>query len=480
VPPRPVESAPAIRAVVVSPRSIEHLADVLGPEGAHQLRVSAERAKANLEGRVVWNVNTTAQGGGVAEMLHSLVPYARATGVDVRWVVLGAEPDFFRVTKRLHNNLHGYAGDGGPLGDLEHAIYASASAVAARELSELVRPHDLVILHDPQTAGLAAPLIAAGAHVVWRAHIGTDTPNDIVRAAWRFLLPHVSLAEAQIFSRATYVWEGLEPERIQIIEPSIDPLTAKNHELTPTAVEQILKGARILAGETPVAAFERADGSRGRIDHTATLTGERVPLDVPVVTQVSRWDHLKDPLGVIEGFLLADGHSDAHPVLAGPDPTAVTDDPEGLEVFRECVIRWECLAPEMRERVHLVLLPMDDAEENAVIVNALQRWSTVVVQKSIQEGFGLTVSEAMWKARPVIGSRVGGIQDQIVDGESGWLVAPRDLEAVAAAIRAATSDPAEARRRGERAGQRVRERFLDPIRLAEYAEQLTAAGAPVR
>lgn len=460
-----------IQPVAVAPRSLEDLAGLLSPTGRRRMEHAVERAGRHLRGRVIWNVNTTARGGGVAEMLRSLVPYARATGVDVRWVVMSAEPDFYRVTKRLHNLLHGSRGDGGPLGQLEHDIYAAASASGGRELSRMVRPGDLVILHDPQTAGLARVLVELEAHVVWRAHIGADTPNDEVRAAWHFLLPDVSRTEAQIFSRAAYVWEGLDPERIEVIEPSIDPLTTKNHNLSPELVDQILVSAGILPGHVPAAAYVRDDGSPGRIDHPATLIGGPLPADAPIVTQVSRWDQLKDPIGVMDAFVrVVDHASPTHLALAGPDPTAVSDDPEGQDVFRMCVTRWESLAPEVRGRLHLVLLPMTDPEENAVMVNALQRRSTIVVQKSLAEGFGLTVSEAMWKSRPIVASRVGGIQDQIVDGKSGLLVEPRDLSAFGLAVRGLLDDPARAARMGKAAKARVRGHFLSAQHLTHYLE----------
>src|SRR3954464_12144942 len=165
--------------------------ELLDPPQAQRIRETAGRARDLLAGRVVWNVNSTARGGGVAEMLQSLVAYARGAGVDARWVVIAGDDDFFRVTKRIHNNLHGAAGDGGPLGDAERAIYEATSARNAAALVGVVRPGDVVILHDPQTAGLVAPLLAHGAHVVWRAHIGLDLPNGLARAAWDFLRPYV-------------------------------------------------------------------------------------------------------------------------------------------------------------------------------------------------------------------------------------------------------------------------------------------------
>jgi trehalose synthase len=218
--------------------------------------------------------------------------------------------------------------------------------------------------------------------------------------------------------------------------------------------------------------YERHDGSTGRVDRRARMV-EQAPLeaDASVVTQVSRWDHLKDPLGVMEGFARHVDHgTNAHLVLAGPEPTAVTDDPEGADVLSSCVAAWERLAPEARERIHLALLPMADAEENAVIVNALQRWSSVVVQKSLAEGFGLTVAEAMWKARPVVASRVGGIQDQIADGESGVLVDAGDLAGFGAAVSGLLADRDRAERMGAAAQARVRGEFLGVRHLTEYVD----------
>jgi trehalose synthase len=205
-------------------------------------------------------------------------------------------------------------------------------------------------------------------------------------------------------------------------------------------------------------------GRRARTFEAAVLRAR-----APAVTQVSRWDALKDPLGVMEGFVSHVDHSaDAQLVIAGPDPEAVSDDPEGLDVMRICAARWESLAPEMRSRIHLALIPMEDAEENAAIVNALQRWSAIVVQKSLAEGFGLTVSEAMWKGRPVVASLVGGIQDQIVAGESGLLVDPLDLHSFGAAVSSLLLDPEHARRIGASAQERVRDEFLGVRHLEQY------------
>jgi trehalose synthase len=465
-----IRSVAPIEHVEISPLPIERFRDVLTPDQVAALEQTIDRARRELAGRVVWNINSTQYGGGVAEMLRSLVAYSRAAGADARWLVMGGESDFFRITKRIHNNLHGHAGDGGPLGDHEREIYDAVARANVEQLRELVQPGDVVVAHDPQTAGLVQPLVDARAHVVWRAHIGLDLPNDRARAAWAFLRPYVMPAAAYVFSRRAFAWEGLDEDRIQVISPSIDPFSAKNQDLAPGDVRSILATAGILEHDGPGRPmFERHDGSPGRVDRHAEMVQDGpLPLDSPIVTQVSRWDRLKDPIGVMEGLVAHP--SSAHLVLAGPEPTAVADDPEGADVLRSCVARWESLAPDVRARIHLALLPMADAEENAAIVNALQRQSSVVVQKSIAEGFGLTVSEAMWKARPVVASRVGGIQDQIVDGESGVLVDPADIPAFGAVVRDLVLDPERRDRLGTAAQARVRDQFLGVRHLTQYVE----------
>jgi trehalose synthase len=438
------------------------------------LLATIERARRMIDARVIWNVNSTARGGGVAELLQSLVAYVRGAGFDCRWSVIAGNPDFFAVTKRLHNRLHGAAGDGGPLADAERAIYEELSADNARALRHDVRRGDLVVLHDPQTAGLVRPLLDAGAHVIWRCHVGLDVPNEFARSAWDFLRPYVQDARAHVFSRRAFAWDDLDPERLFVIPPSIDVFTPKNQELAPDTVSAILAMTGLAPGKPPREApvFTRTDGSPERVDARAELI-EDAPLSesVPIVTQVSRWDRLKDPAGIVEAFAAHIApQTDAHLVLAGPAVAAVADDPEGAEVFKEVVEQRERLAREVRARVHLALLPMDDLEENAAIVNALQRRSDVVCQKSIAEGFGLTVAEAMWKARPVVASAVGGIQDQIVDGETGLLVHPRDLRGFGEAVTGLLNDAAQAAKLGRQGQARVRQSFLGPRHLTQYVD----------
>jgi trehalose synthase len=453
----------------------DRLGDVLTAEGLARFERTIARGRELLGDSTLWTVNSTASGGGVAEMLRSLIGYVRGAGLDARWVVIGGDADFFRITKRLHNRLHG-ALDADELGARERAIYEHHTATCAEQLAARIGPGDVVLLHDPQTAGMVPPLADAGVPVIWRAHIGLDTPNEVVRDAWRFLIPYVEPADAYVFSRPTYAWEGLDEAKVSIIPPSIDAFAPKNQAMGFTSVTAVLRAAGLGADhhQPPRAAFERLDGSAGQVQRRARiLETEQLRLDAPLITQVSRWDRLKDPLGVLAGFVEhVPADEDPHLVLAGPDVTAVADDPEGAEVLAEVEAAWHALPASARRRVHLAMLPMEDADENAVIVNALQRRSDVVVQKSLAEGFGLTVAEAMWKGRPVVATTVGGIQDQIEDGVTGRLVAPDDLVAFGERISELLADPHGAERMGVAAQRRVRDHFLGPRHLGQYVELL--------
>jgi trehalose synthase len=456
----------ALTHVQVAPMPPKRFRQILDEEQSAELDRTIERAQRAFAGRVIWSVNSTAHGGGVAEMLHSLIAYTRGAGVDARWVVTGDGNEFFRVTKRIHNMLHGSEGDGLGLSTEDETTYLETSAANARELIGLVRPDDLVLLHDPQTAGLVAPLRETGAKVVWRSHVGVDLANESAHTAWRFLLPHVREADAYVFSREAFVWDDLDRDRAVIIPPSIDAFSAKNQELSQSAGLQDGGSRRGLPG------FVRHDGSPGRVDRQADLHGS-APLDPtqPAVVQVSRWDRLKDHAGVLEAFReYIAPRGPGQLVLAGPTAAAVSDDPEGLEALAEIVaLRDEC-PPDVRRRVHVASLPMEDTEENAAIVNALQRRADVVVQKSLAAGFGLTVSEAMWKGRPVVASDVGGIRDQITDGETGMLVQPQDLSGFAEAVRGLLDDAERAGRLGAAARRQVRDSFLGPRHLTQYVD----------
>ncbi len=460
--------------VPVAPLPPERFRELLGNR-YQEVADGIRRAQDVFAGRAVWHVNSTARGGGVVELLQSLLAYARGAGVDARWAVIEGSPDFFKITKRIHNRLHGFPGDGGELGQAERERYDAALAANAADLATAVRAGDVVFLHDPQTAGLVAGMREAGARVVWRCHVGLDLPNDLARGAWEFLRPYVEQAEACVFSRREFAWEGLDPERIWVVPPSIDAFSPKNQDLADPVVGAILHAAGLSAKDAGVApTFLREDGTPGRVDRRAELDQEGpVPGGAKVVTQVSRWDRLKDPGGVLRSFAEHLEETDVHLVLAGPSVAAVADDPEGADVLAEIREQRSALAGSVRERVHLAQLPMEDPEENAAIVNAVQRGSDVVVQKSRAEGFGLTVAEAMWKARPVVASRTGGIQDQIVDGQSGVLLNdPEDLTAFSRAVDGLLRDPARAGRLGEAARERVRNRFLGTRHLIQYLDLL--------
>jgi len=476
-----------ITEVRVGVRSLERFRGVVPEEDLEEVVRTAARMRDRLAGRVVWHVNSTAVGGGVAEMLPSLLAYTRSVGIDTRWVVLGGSEPFFKITKRLHHALHGSAGDGSPLGDAERAVYEEVLRDNAIELASLVEPADVVILHDPQTAGLAPRLLERGARVIWRCHIGLDGPHPEAQVGWEFLQPYLEPVRHFVFSRLAYVPEFCDHGKSRVITPSIDAFSAKNQDLSPDAVRTILVHTGLVEGPPPPSAdhgFLRDDGSPGRVERCADVVrlGRAPAWDTPLVVQVSRWDPLKDMKGVMEGFAqLYEGKCASEPelVLAGPNVTAVADDPEGALVFEDVVAVWRALPHSIRRRVHLASLPVHDVEENAAIVNALQRHAAVVVQKSLQEGFGLTVTEAMWKGKPVIASAVGGIQDQIEDGKNGLLVKdPRDVSEFADALCSLLCEPERMAALGAAAQESVREHFLGVRHLLKYAaliEELDAA-----
>jgi trehalose synthase len=456
----------------VPTRDPELFRSVLPPERFEEFQRGAEQARVLLAGRAVWNVNSTARGGGVVELLRPLLGYARGVGVDARWLVIDGSPDFYDATKRIHNELHGYEGDGGRLDEEARRIYERTLGENAAAFAPRLRPGDVVILHDPQTAGMVPALRSLTAALIWRCHVGVDEPNELVRGAWSFLRPYVRGADGYVFSREQFVWEGLDRDRVAIIAPTIDVFTPKNYELAPETVLAILRASAVVAGGTtapPV--FRRQDGTPGRVERQiALIEDEPLRAETPIVVQISRWDALKDPIGVIRGFgEHVPPETGCHLVCAGPAVDAVADDPEGVQVLRDSIAARSLLSDEARRRVHLATLPLDDLDENAIIVNALQRHARVVAQKSIAEGFGLTVAEAMWKARPVVASRVGGIEEQIVDGESGILLDDaRDLIAFGRATTDLVTDYQRAEQIGRRARERVRDRFLSARSLLDY------------
>jgi trehalose synthase len=455
---------------------------VLDPDACGRFLGRLEVAAERLAGRRLWQVNSTEQGGGVAEMLHFLLGYLAGAGIDARWVVLEGNEEFLAVTKRLHHLLHGQPGDEGELDGPARDTYRQTLKETLAELQPRVEPGDVVVLHDPQTAGLAPALTQQGATVIWSCHVGIDQPNDLARTAWEFLRPSVQQADAYIFSRSAYCWEGLDRVRLAVIAPCIDAFAPKNQLLEPPMVNAILHTAGIL--EDPDAKvrapeFQCLNGSPGRVVHRAEMIQDQpIPPSAPLVVQVSRWDPLKDPLGVLQGFSRhVPDELGAHLLLVGPVAASVSDDPEADQVLQQVRRAGAALPRAGRDRVHLACLPMEDLEENAAMVNAVQRRADVVVQKSLAEGFGLTVAEAMWKARPVLASRVGGIQDQIRHGHSGLLLEdPSDLAGFGRGIQTLLSDRDQAQRMGEAARRRVGQDYLAPRRLTQeldLIEQLT-------
>ena len=456
-------------------RALSRLEPLIGEKRYRELRLAAFRTSQLFEGKTVWNVSSTAAGGGVAEMLQVLVGYTLDADIDIRWLVMGADPEFFSITKRIHNRLHGTAGDTGELGPNEAAHYEAITAANSSGVMSRVRQGDVILLHDPQTAGLAPALAAAGARVVWRCHIGRAGSNQWTDEAWSFLRPHLAHCEAYIFSLPEYVPSWIEASRVRIIPPSIDPFSPKNQDMSPSNVVLTLSRIGLLrrAPKGP-SAFTRGDGTAGRVERQASIVsanGAPLGSDIPLVVQVSRWDRLKDMEGVMEGFVAAvPALVQAHLALVGPAVVGVADDPEGAEVYAECLAAWEDLSADARRRVTLVTLPMADVDENAAMVNAIQRHATVIVQKSLEEGFGLTVAEGMWKAKAVVASNVGGITEQIVPGTGILLSDPADLNAFGKALTELLADPRMLVELGSRAREHVLESFVGDQHLLLYAQ----------
>lgn len=368
----------------------------------------------------VAHVNSTASGGGVAEILGSLVPLSNDVGVETDWLVMDATAEFFDVTKTIHNGLQG---DRGRLTDGMHEIYRSVTRENAIDIDE---EYDVIVLHDPQSLGMAPTLAERHPEtvLVWRCHI------DLTAAApayLEFVRSYLDPIERVILTLPEY---GREIEGVErtVIHPAIDPLTEKNRPLEE------------LSGE----AARAADLDRYPFD-----------ADEPLVVQVSRFDPWKDPLGVIEAYREATSSiPDAQLALVGAMPD---DDPEGAAVYREVAD-----AAGDDPSIHL-LTDLPDAG-----INAIQRGADVVLQKSLREGFALTVSEALWKETPVVGTTVGGIPLQIEDGTNGYLVAPEDVSAAADRVSRLLADGSLNRRLGERGRETVRDRFLLPRLVADY------------
>jgi trehalose synthase len=381
---------------------------VVGTEVLDELQAVAERARA----RRLQNINSTAVGGGVAEILTRMVPLLRELGVATDWDFIKGDRAFFAVTKAFHNALHGRPEE---ITDDMLEIYRATMDANLREMNFT---GDVVFVHDPQPAGLVSRKRDIGRRWMWRCHIDVSAPDPRV---WQFLRPLIEQYDLAVFSMPDFAQTLGIPQFM--VAPSIDPLSNKNKPLDEQSVERTL---------------------------------ERYGIDPrrPVLTQISRFDRLKDPLGVVTAYRRVRRRHDCQLVLAGG---GADDDPEGADVLRE--VR-EAAADD--PDIHVLLLPpFSDLE-----INALVRGSTIVLQKSVKEGFGLTVSEALWKRKPVIGGAVGGIKLQVIDGITGFLV--HSPEGAAQRAIQLLADPGLCARMGDNGYEHVKQNFLLTRHVKDY------------
>jgi len=381
---------------------------IIGKETTEELYLLAERSK----GRRIKMVNSTAAGGGVAEILSRLIPLLNDLGIDTHWEVIKGGEDFFGVTKKIHNALHG-----------EKISFTQRMKeifldVNRENLRDNDLDQDIIVIHDPQPVIYIEAKGRTPAKWVWRCHIDISNPNVEV---WEFLKGYVEKYNVALFSSPRFSKKLPIPQFLFF--PSIDPLSDKNRELEPEFIDQVLERLYI-------------------------------PRDKPIITQISRFDHLKDPIGVIRAYRAVKRHTDCRLVLAGGE---ASDDPEGEAVLDE--VRSEAKGD---SDIHIVLLPPTSSLE----INAIQRASTIILQKSLKEGFGLTVSEALWKKKPVIGSAVGGIPAQIIPNLTGALV--HSIDGTAYQIRYLLSHPDIAKKLGEYGHEYVKEKFLITRNLRRY------------
>jgi trehalose synthase len=459
-------------------------------EAVRALREKASGLVAALRGRKVWMVNSTARGGGVAEMMPKLVSLLREVGLATEWLVMGTgQAGFFDLTKRLHNLIHG-TGDPG-LDEDDRQLYAAVSSENAALLKQRLGPQDVLVVHDPQPLGMGALLKRElGIPFLFRCHIGIDEDRPETRAAWDFLRPYAETCDYSIFSAPEYVPPFLAGKS-GLISPAIDPLSYKNRELSPHKLAGILKSSGLAHSRHPVVPDAFAEqATRLRPDGRFAPMNEETDIGIPfrpIVTQISRWDRLKGFEPLLEGFVhmkQSIGRSDVSErhrrrlayvrlVLAGPDPVAVADDPEAQQVLQDLIRAYRALPPWLQEDVALVSLPMGTREENALMVNGLQRCASVVAQNSLREGFGLTVTEAMWKQRSVLGSSACGIRRQIRDGMDGRLISnSEDPHEIAELLDAMLDDLPGRTRCGQSAQRRAHEGFLVFTQVRRWLETL--------
>jgi trehalose synthase len=371
-----------------------------------------ESLSSHLRGKVIQNINSTFSGGGVAEILNRMIPFLQQLGVDARWDIIQGHDAFFQVTKKFHNALHGRNQI------VSRADLALFQEVTRSNLEKMELYGDIFFIHDPQPVGLIQKKAQLGKKWIWRCHIDISQPDLEV---WDFLSPFVEQYDAAVFSAPAF--SRRLPLRQFLISPSIDPLSDKNKELSKSTID-------------------------------AVFTKYGIPRDKPIITQVSRFDYLKDPVGVIQAFELVRKSINCRLVFAGG---TANDDPESGQVLAE-----------VREKagnnpdIHVLLIPPDSDVE----INAFQRGSTIILQKSLGEGFGLTVSEALWKSKPVIASAVGGIPLQIKDKLTGLLT--HGIEGTAYALKQLLNNPEYARWLGNNGKEHVRYNYLITRHLKDY------------
>ena len=471
-----VEDLPA-RLPLAEYEAVAHLA----PAVARLRDAVAARADV-LRDRTIWMVSSTETGGGVAEMLPTMIVLLGELGVDVRWVVLESdEPGFFTFTKTLHNLIHGL-GDPRALDEAGRRVYERVAAANADQIGAMVRDGDVLVVHDPQPMPLAGLLAGrVRCHALWRCHIGLDQENASSEAAWRFLEPYGDAYERGVFSAPEYAPEAFAGKDT-VLYPAIDPLSPKNADLSLRRTVGILANSALLAANSPVltpmyhhvAMRLQTHGEFG----PANMSEDIGLLSRPIVTQVSRWDRLKGWAPLLEAFRCFKDRARrsvgpvrpihdrrlelARLVLAGPDPRGVADDPEGREVLASLCRHYLNMPPHIQRDIALVTLPMENLEENALMVNALQRASTLVVQNSLREGFGLTLAEAMWKGVPVLSNRRAcGPRHQVRDQVDGRLIAdPEDTSELCDAMEEMLSAWEDRKVWGRNARRRVHSEFL--------------------
>ena len=468
-------------------------------QSVRNLRTEAAMTVPPLKNRTVWMVNSTARGGGVAEMLPRMVTLLEDLGVPCRWLVMGSDqPEFFALTKRLHNLVHG---DGDPrLGPADRALYEAVNRKNADELKKIVSPDDILVIHDPQPLPMGAMLKREiGIRTIWRCHIGHDAHLPATRAAWAFMQPYAEEYDHTVFSSPDYIPDYLSG-RAMIIHPALDPFSHKNRELSTHKLVGVLCNSGLLSHSQPVVTppFDHMT-QRLRPDGTFGPPSQQDEIGLlfrPIVTQVSRWDRLKGWSPLLDAFVQlknkwkdADGDVDARTkrrmeivrlVLAGPDPASIQDDPEGTEVLQELVDRYKALPADVQKDVVVLSLPMHSRKENALVVNALQRCSSAIVQNSIREGFGLTATEAMWKRVGILGTRACGLRTQIRSGIDGVLTQdPQDIQEVSARLDDMINNVPKRDLLARSAQRRVHDKYLIFTQLKHWLDAFnTCLSAP--